>query len=54
MYWDSGKENGNYCLGFKVLGFKSVFLRHGIQAEVGREAKRTCHAVSRLGSLIHF
>ena len=21
-YWDSGKENGNYCLGLKVYGFR--------------------------------
>ena len=41
-------------LGSWALRFTSVFLRHGIQAEVGREAKRTCHAVNRLGSPIHF
>ena len=23
LYWDDGKDNGNYYLGFRVLGFRA-------------------------------
>ena len=24
MYWDNGKENGNYCSGFYDVGFRAL------------------------------
>ena len=27
LYWDNGKENGNYYLWFRVLGFRGIGFR---------------------------
>ena len=32
LHWDNGKENGNYCLGFRVIG---VIL--GLDRDNGKE-----------------
>ena len=25
LYWDNGKENGNFCLGFRVYGIYGLY-----------------------------
>ena len=38
FYWDNGKENGNYYLGFIVLGFRVSGLGFRVWAGLRRQA----------------
>ena len=47
LYWDNGKENGNYHLGFwvlelgaKGLGFKHLFGTRGLYWDIGIMEKK--------------